>query len=49
MCLLFNFSIEETQGEGGETMCSRLPSLNTTGLGWAQQPSHPFGTEENPK
>lgn len=48
-CLLFNLSIEETQGEGGETTYSRSPSLSAAELGWAHQTSHPFGTGENPK
>lgn len=48
-CLLFNFSIEETQGERGEAACSRSLSLNATELGCALQSSDTFSTEENPK
>lgn len=48
-CLLFNFSIEETQGERCETAYSRSPSLKETELGCALQSGDPLGTEENPK
>ena len=48
-CLLFNFSIEETQGERCETAYSRSPSLKATELGCALQSGDPLGTEENPK